>query len=93
MKFFDWNEEKNIWLKRTRGIPFEEVIYHLTHGDLLDTIEHPRKNRYPGQRIFIINIEGYACVVPFTEDTKIISLKTIIPSRKMTKLYLGGDPK
>ncbi len=91
MKFFDWNEEKNAWLKQTRGITFEEVVYHLTHGGLLDTIEHPRKNKYPGQRIFIINIEGYACVVPFIEDDEIIFLKTIIPSRKMTKLYLGGD--
>jgi uncharacterized DUF497 family protein len=91
MKFFDWNEEKNSWLKQTRGITFEEVVYHLSHGGLLDTIEHPRKNKYPGQRIFIINIEGYACVVPFIEDDEVIFLKTIIPSRKMTKLYLGGD--
>ena len=91
MKFFDWNEEKNNWLKRTRGITFEDVVYHLTHGGLLDTIEHPRKKKYPGQRIFIINIEGYACVVPFIEDDDVIFLKTIIPSRKMTKFYLGGD--
>ncbi len=91
MKFFDWNEEKNTWLKRTRGVTFEEVVYHLPHGGLLDTVEHHRKNQYPGQRIFIIDIEGYACVVPFLEDDDVIFLKTIIPSRKMTKFYLGGD--
>jgi len=36
-------------------------------------------------------VEGYACLVPFVEDDDIVFLKTIIPSRKMTKLYLGGD--
>jgi hypothetical protein len=29
--------------------------------------------------------------VPFVEDDGRIFLKTIIPSRKMTKQYLGGE--
>jgi len=58
---------------------------------LLDTLEHPNSERYPGQRIFIVNVEGYVCVVPFVENGDVIFLKTIIPSRKMTKRYLGGD--
>jgi uncharacterized DUF497 family protein len=91
MKQFDWDNEKNAWLKETRGIGFEEVVYHITHNGLLDTIEHPNRKKYPGQRIFITNIEDYACLVPFVEDEDTIFLKTIIPSRKMTKLYLGGD--
>ncbi|MCD4655485.1 toxin [bacterium] len=91
MKLFDWNSEKNEFLKIDRGITFEEIIYHITHNDLLDTIEHPKQNRYPGQRIFIVNVEGYLCLVPFVEDEDKIFLKTIILSRKMTKLYLGGD--
>ena len=82
--------EKNEWLKDMRGITFEDVVYHLTHGGLLDTIEHYNQKQYPGQRIFIVNIDGYACLVPFVEDEKTIFLKTIIPSRKMTKQYLGG---
>jgi len=93
MKLFDWNEEKNEWLRRERGVTFEEIVYHLTRDGLLDTIEHPSQARYPGQRIFIVNVEGYACLVPFVEDEKIIFLKTIIPSRKLTKQYLGGDRK
>ena len=93
MKLFDWNEEKNEWLRRGRGVTFEEIVYHLTRGGLLDTIEHPSQARYPGQRIFIVNVEKYACLVPFVEDEKIIFLKTIIPSRKLTKQYLGGDRK
>ena len=91
MKPFDWDDEKNAWLNKTRGVGFEEVVYHIAHGGLLDTIEHPNRKKYPGQRIFIVNIEGYACLVPFVEDEETIFIKTIIPSRKMTKLHLGGD--
>ena len=93
MNLFDWNDEKNEWLKRERGLTFEDVIFHLTRDGLLDTIEHPNQKQYPGQRLFIVNVDGYACVVPFVEDDDVIFLKTIIPSRKMTKRYLGGDPK
>ena len=93
MKLFDWNDEKNEWLKRERGVEFEDAIFHLTHDGLLDTIEHPNQAQYPGQRLFIINVDGYAYIVPFIEDDAVIFLKTIIPSRKMTKLYLGGDTK
>jgi len=93
MNLFDWNDEKNEWLKRERGLTFEDVIFHLTRDGLLDTIEHPNQKQYPDQRLFIVNVDGYACVVPFVEDDDVIFLKTIIPSRKMTKLYLGGDTK
>jgi len=78
-------------LRLERGITFEDILYHLQHGGLLDAIEHPNQDRYPNQRIFIVNVEGYACIVPFVETDNSIFLKTIIPSRKMTKLYLGGE--
>jgi len=90
MKLYDWNEEKNEWLLRERGVTFEEIVFHLNHGGLLDTIEHPKQAKYAGQRIFIVNVEGYACLVPFVESEDVIFMKTIIPSRKMTKQYLGG---
>ena len=91
MKRYEWNLEKNERLERERGVTFEDVVFHLARGGLLDTIEHPNQRQYPGQRIFIVNVEGYACLVPFVEDDGVIFLKTIIPSRKMTKQYLGGD--
>jgi hypothetical protein len=34
----------------------------------------------------------YVYLVPFVEDEKLIFLKTIIPSRKATKEYLGEEP-
>ena len=78
MKLFDWDDEKNGWLKRERGVTFEEIVFHLTHGGLLDVIDHPNPKKYPGQRIFIINVEGYAYVVPFVETDERFFLKTII---------------
>ena len=89
MKQYDWNQEKNEWLRMDRGISFENILYHLDNDGLLDTIEHPNKERYPNQRIFIVKVEGYVHLVPFVETEDTIFLKTIIPSRKMTKLYLG----
>ena len=91
MKPYDWNDEKNVWLRQERGITFEDIVFHLAQGGLLDTIEHPNQRQYPGQKVFIVNVEGYACLVPFVENDERIFPKTIIPSRKMTKQYLGGE--
>jgi uncharacterized DUF497 family protein len=93
VKTYTWNEEKNQFLKAKRGVSFEEVIAHINAGDLLDTIEHPRLEKYEGQRIFIVRIRDYAWLVPFVESDRQIFLKTIIPNRKATKKYLGEKAK
>jgi hypothetical protein len=90
IKLFDWNEEKNELLRRERGVTFEEIVFHIAHDGLLDTIEHTNQKKYSGQHIFIVNVDGYVCLVPFVESEDQFFLKTIIPSRKMTKKYLGG---
>lgn len=90
MMFFDWNLKKNERLKAEREISFEDIVYSIQHDGLLDILEHPKKNRLPHQRIFIVNVNDYAFIVPFVEEEGITFLKTIIPSRKMTKKYLGG---
>jgi len=89
MRYFDWNEDKSKWLRWQRGITFEEIVFYILHGGLLDVLEHPNQKQYPGQRIFVVNVEGYVCLVPFVETEEMIFLKTIIPSRKMTQKYLG----
>jgi uncharacterized DUF497 family protein len=91
VKPFDWNDEKNRWLKHERSITFEDIVFHMARGGLLDTVGHPNQRRYPGQRIFIVNVDGYICLVPFVENDDVIFLKTVIPSRKMTRQYLGDD--
>ena len=42
---------------------------------------------YPNQRMYILNIEDYAVVVPFVESEEEIFLKTAFPSRKFTSRY------
>jgi hypothetical protein len=90
VKLFDWNLGKNEELKAQRRISFEDIVFSISRDGLMDILEHPDQQRYPGQRIFIVNVDDYADVVPFIEDEKTIFLKTIIPSRKMTRKYLGG---
>ena len=91
MKYFSWSSEKNESLKGERGVSFEEVVFYIERGDLLDILEHPNQERYPGQRIFVVNIDDYVYLIPFVENEAEVFLKTIIPSRKMTKLFLKGD--
>lgn len=93
MKFYDWNEQKNQEIKQERGVSFEEVILALESKQLLATVSHPNQNRYPGQKIFIVNIDRYAYLVPFVEDDIKVFLKTIIPSRKATKQYIIDKEK
>ena len=91
MKRFDWNPAKDEWLRRVRGVTFGEIVYHMQAGGLLDVIEHPNPDRFPGQRVFIVKVEGYVYLVPFVESDEEIFLKTVIPSRKLTKRYLGSE--
>ncbi len=89
MPEFDWDDEKNALLKKTRGVSFEDVVYHIENGDILDIIRHPNASRYPNQEIIVLNMEGYVYLVPYVEREGTRFLKTIIPSRKATKEYLG----
>lgn len=91
MKPYAWNEEKNRSLKSERGISFEEVIAAIASGAVLDIVEHSNRERYPNQRIFIVQMRAYVWLIPFVENDNEIFLKTIIPSRKATKQYLGGE--
>lgn len=93
MKYFDWNEIKNTYLKRERGIGFEDILAAIEEGKILADIDHPLKALYPNQKVFIIEFNGYAYVVPYIEDDTKIFLKTIYPSRKMTKKFLSGRRK
>ena len=91
VKYFAWDDAKNAKLRAERGIGFEEIVFHTERGDLLDILEHPNPERYRGQRIFVVQREDYVSVVPFVEDEHTVFLKTIIPSRKATKEYLGEE--
>jgi hypothetical protein len=91
VKYFDWDEAKNAKLRTERGIGLEEIVFHIERGDLLDILEHSNPGRYAGQRIFVVQRDDYVCLVPFVENEHTVFLKTIIPSRKATKHYLGEE--
>jgi len=63
----------------------------MEQGFLLDVLEHPNQEKYQGQKIFVVQIDEYAYLVPFVEDEREIFLKTIIPSGKATRKYLKGN--
>jgi len=90
-KLIRWNSEKNEWLKRNRNLCFEDVLIAFEQQKLLVKMEHPNKTKYPNQQIFIIDINNYAYLVPYVESESEIFLKTIIPSRVMTKKYLKNS--
>jgi len=91
VKIYNWNAEKNEQLISERGISFEEVVFYIENGGLLDEVAHPNSQDYSHQRIFIVAIKNYVYLVPYVENGEEIFLKTIIPSRKFTKIYLGDD--
>ncbi|MEA1936681.1 MAG: toxin [Patescibacteria group bacterium] len=88
MKYFDWSSKKNERLRIERGISFEDVLIAIDEKKILDIVEHKNQKRYPDQKIFIVDINSYAYLIPFVEDKYKIFLKTIIPSRKATKKYI-----
>ena len=87
MNAFRCDNDKNEKLKNDRGICFEQVVILMERGELIDTIEYPNQNKYPGQKIAMVVIEDYVYLVPYVENNDEIFLKTIIPSRKPTNKY------
>jgi len=85
---YQWNAEKNKILKQKRGVTFEQVVMHIENGDVLDVIEHPNQAKYGQQQVLVIQINDYVYAVPFVQQKESRFLKTIVPSRKLTKQYL-----
>jgi uncharacterized DUF497 family protein len=91
MKIYNWNAEKNEQLIVERGISFEVIVFYIENNGLLDDIAHPNSQDYSHQRIFVVAVESYVYLVPYIENNDELFLKTIIPSRKFTKIYFGDN--
>jgi hypothetical protein len=89
MKNINWNTEKSVALKASRGICFEDVVFFIERGEILDDYLHPNQKAYSGQQIMVIEVASYTYLVPYVENDEELFLKTIIPSRKATQHYLG----
>ena len=93
MKQILWDSDKNALLFKDRGVCFEDMLFAMEQGAVLDIIDHPNQTKYPGQRMMIVQLGRYAYLVPYIETEEYLILKTIMPRRKATKTFLrsGGD--
>ena len=87
MKRNNWDPKKNELLKQKRGIGFEDIVVAILEKRILDIVQHPQEER-SSQKYLIVEIYGYAYVVPFVETEEERVFRTIFPSRKYTKIYL-----
>ena len=89
MKYLNWDPQKNEILKKERGISFEEIAYLIEAGQIIGIEENPGR---PNQKIYVLEINNYAIIVPYVENDSEIFLKTAFPSRKYSKRYgLKGE--
>ena len=86
---YEWDPQKNEWLKRERNISFEKIVFHLSQGDVWKLADHPDQENYPRQRVYFVIVEDYIYLVPHVVEKDCVFLKTIIPSRKATRAYKG----
>lgn len=75
-------------LKVERGIGFEKIVQLIESGSLVAELVHPNQEKYAGQKVLVVDVEGYAYLVPYKNTVEGKFLKTIIPSRKATKEYI-----
>ena len=68
------------------GIGLAECAAAIEDGRILDEFPHPSR---PNQRIFVLEINNYAYIVPYVKDGNAVFLKTMFPSRKHAARYLG----
>lgn len=60
----------------------------MEQGGLVDVRDHPNQDRYPGQSMYVVEVDEYLYLVPFVievDGTRF--LKTVIPSRKAMRFY------
>lgn len=90
---FNWNEDKNRLLRTGLGISFEEIVVAIESGGIRDVLKHPNARRYPNQQVFVVEYKDYAYAVPFVinAESDTLFLKTIYPSRRLTRTYIGTE--
>jgi uncharacterized DUF497 family protein len=75
LKYVTWDNAKNEKLRAERGISFEDVVFHIERGDILDIVEHPNQDRYRGERVTIVQVGDYAYLVPCLHEDECVVLK------------------
>lgn len=89
---FKFNEDKNQLLKATRYVGFDDILEAISLGGLLADISHHNRSN-SNQRVYVVRIGRYAYAVPYVINFQKseIYLKTVYPSRALTKKYIKGE--
>lgn len=66
---------------------FEHILDALAQQGPLWVRDHPRREKYPTQRLLAVLSAGYVLIVPYEETDDEVIFKTIYPGRKATKAY------
>lgn len=85
IKKIEWSITKNAELKQNRGVCFEDVEYAIREDKIINIVPHHNLEKYPNQKILLVEVNGYIHYVPFVENEDSYFLKSIIPSRKYNK--------
>lgn len=91
MKPLRWSAAKSELLKTERGISFEEIVVAVEAGALLEVVPHPSPQKYPRQKVMVVEFVGYAYLVPYVEEDDHFFLNTIVPSRKATRDFIAKE--
>ena len=86
---FIFDEQKNERIFQLRGVTFQMVIEAIAEKGVLLNFSHPNQEKYPNQRVLVVNMNGYAYCVPYAIEGDRWILKTIYPSRKFKHLIRG----
>ena len=69
-KPFRWDLDKNEQLTQERGVSFEQITVAVARVELLQVVQHPNSERYPGQRFMIVGLGGSSCLGQFVEQAE-----------------------
>jgi hypothetical protein len=83
---FVYDPEKNELLYNTRGVTFPMIIEAIAEKGVLLNFDHPNQQKYPDQKVLVVDLGGYAYCVPYVDQGDTWFLKTIYPSRKFKDL-------
>jgi len=86
-----FDKEKNKKLKKERGVSFEVIIEKMAEEKIILDFSHPDAERYPNQRIMVIEINEYPYCVPYLKEKDKIILKTIYPDRRFKRFLKPGE--
>lgn len=88
-KNYTWDPARGRQLFEQRGVSFEDVVFYIRQGGLLDILCRPRQDQASQQCVLVVEIDAYVYLVPYVETNETFFLQAITPSRQATRQYLG----